>query len=253
MPESDFSLPRSSYPELLKIVHAYFLADSRSKGEPVSISDVASRAATNRTVVSRNNNFLSSIGIIQGGQKKTLTEVGRALGLAVSHDDEASREAALSRIVDESEFLGRVTHAVRIRSGMDVPSLQSHIAISAGVQKTRDLMTGAAAVINLLLDSGHLVDDGGTIRAADRKQQHRAVEEVAAPEGMTITTAPTTTSYVPSIWNSTGYTYSYPVQQDPRFTINVNINTSVDDLDAVAEFLRTLLQPPGEGSEVTED
>ena len=116
MAESEFALPRSSYPELLKIIHAYFLADSRSKGEPVALADVAPRAAMNKSVVSRNNGFLASLGVIQGGNKKTLTEPGRSLGLAISHDDEARRRSELARIVDDSDFLGRIANAVRIRS-----------------------------------------------------------------------------------------------------------------------------------------
>jgi len=238
MAERDFALPKSSYPELLKMVHAYFLADRKSRGEPVSVPEVARSAAMNRTTLSRNNAFFASIGIIEGGQKKRLTETGRELGLGVSHDSDDRIRSALSRLVDESDFLSQAVSAVRVRSGMDFGALQSHIAISAGERRSPDTLTGAGALIHLLIASGYLSDDGGTLRAASPGARSPASDEGE----VTVRDFVTTTSSEPRIIRSyydtlSGY-YRLPTTQG--MTVNIILQVDAKNVDEVLELLRRL-------------
>lgn len=227
------------------MVHAYFLADKKSNGESVSVPDVASHAGMNLSVVSRNNKFFTSFGVIEGGQRKRLTDPGRELGLAVSHQDKRLIRSTLAKLVDDSEFLSRIVDAVRIRSGMDASSLQSHIAISAGVPKNPQFMTGAAALMNLLLESGHLNDEGGTLRAGDGHLPERADRGPVEREGEIRATEPVTASLDSRLWRSitaptvSGITLG-AYRPEPSVTINVHLDVTPDNVDEVIDLLRRL-------------
>src|SRR4051794_35393316 len=157
-------MPQSSWPELRKIIHAYFLTDQRAKGEPVTVPDVAQAMSVDPTWVSRNNKFLAGIGLIGGGRKKQVSAIGRDLGLALDHDNAEQIGNAMALVVEESDFLSRITDAVRVRGGMDTASLQTHIAITAGAAKTKQSMAGAGAIIQMLLLAESLADHDGTLR-----------------------------------------------------------------------------------------
>lgn len=58
-------LPRSSYYELIKIVRAYAKQD-----KAVSLNEIGKLTGINHTIVSANNSFLASIGLIEGGKSK---------------------------------------------------------------------------------------------------------------------------------------------------------------------------------------
>lgn len=125
-----FKLPGSSLEEVFKVVQGY-----ASFGKTASLADIAKNTGMHESSISRNVGFLLSIGILQGGRDKSLTEVGKKLGLALLHTVQEDIEAILSDIVAEDEFLKNVLAAVRIRKGMDESSLRSHIAYSAGLSK----------------------------------------------------------------------------------------------------------------------
>jgi hypothetical protein len=86
MAETEFRLPRAGFEQVKRILKAY-LAASRSSKEGVSLDDVARRAAINRTIVSANNAFLASLGLVEGGNKKRLTELGTQAVLTLDHPD----------------------------------------------------------------------------------------------------------------------------------------------------------------------
>jgi hypothetical protein len=77
MPEEKFRLPQSSYEEVAKIIMAYGYTD-----QPSVPADIGSMAGMHQTIVSSNNAFLLSIGIIEGGKKKVMTSrVGQPLSV----------------------------------------------------------------------------------------------------------------------------------------------------------------------------
>ena len=77
MANDTFKLPGSSYDELCRIIQGY------KKDRPSSLDDVSKYTAMNTSVISRNNGFLTSAGIIEGGAKKTLTDIGDRLSRAL--------------------------------------------------------------------------------------------------------------------------------------------------------------------------
>ena len=160
MADSGFPLPCSSYKELVKIIQAYGRV-----GTEASLADVARLAVMNETTVSGNNQFLVSIGVIQGGKKKTITALGSELARALEHEESLPEEAAgkWRAVVDSNDFLQKVIAAVRIRKSMDESSLESHVAYSAGQPRTPAVATGARTVVDILEAAGLLKEEGGNL------------------------------------------------------------------------------------------
>ena len=238
MATTEFSLPQSSWSELQRMIEAYFHADNRSNGEPVTVPDVAQHAALDATRVSRNNKFFQSLGVIEGGQKKRVTQAGRDLGLSISHSDEAGIRRTLARLVADSDFLSRIQSAVKVRSGMDSESLERHIAITAGAPKSNRTTTGARALIELLVASGSLApDDAGTYRVQDTAPD---VDVDVAPSEP----AKAETSLGSRVrLESSGGTLSGDAASR-NVTINLTINVNAENLSDIEPLLRELTGLP---------
>lgn len=65
-----YKLPGSSYEELTKIIRAY--AAASKNGTAVSLAEVAQSTGMDKTIVSRNNGFLTQIKLVSEGKKKSL-------------------------------------------------------------------------------------------------------------------------------------------------------------------------------------
>jgi len=218
------------------MIEAYFLEDQRSGGEPVKVPEVAQRAAMDATLLSRNNKFFQSAGVIEGGQKKRVTELGRSLGLAISHGDQGEIKKNLGRLVSDSDFLTRIQSAVKVRSGMDPESLERHIAITAGAARSARTTTGARAVIELLTEAGLLVqDESGTLRAGTvtAEEPFAETESDDSPEVDLPITSRVKLAQV----------QGGPVPAGGRIqhiNINLTINVEGESLSEVEPFLREL-------------
>ena len=82
MAEREFRLPGSSYEELVNIIVAYGTRDEAARPGDVSKLD-----SVHQSSVSRNNGFLTEIGVLQGETKKLITRRGRSLALALARKD----------------------------------------------------------------------------------------------------------------------------------------------------------------------
>ena len=172
-----FKLPGSSLDEVFKVVQGY-----ASFGKTASLADIAKNTGMHESSISRNVGFLLSLGILQGGRDKSVTEVGNKLGLALMHNVPDEVESILADIVAEDEFLKNVLAAVRIRKGMDESSLRSHIAYSAGLSKTGSTTTGTGAVVELLKRSGHLKAEDGKLVVSSPIARPTSVETPVSQE-----------------------------------------------------------------------
>jgi hypothetical protein len=177
--DDTFKLPGSSYSELVKIIRAYGHAPDDAVPK-----DVGDRAGMDPTIVSRNNAFLVSVGILTAGKKKSLTSPGRALAQALDFEMPDSIATAWRSIAAENDFLRKIISAVSIRGGMEGSSLRSHVAYTAGAPNKPAALTGAGSVIDVLKAAGMLVEnESGKIFA-------KAGEQVTAPTAPTASTVP---------------------------------------------------------------
>jgi len=234
--EDGFKLPGSSYAELAKIVRAYGHAPDEATPK-----DVADRAAIDPTQVSRNNGFLLSVGIVEGGNKKTLTPRGRSLAKALDFEMPDEIASAWRAVVSENDFLRKIVSAVRIRGGMEPSALRSHVAYTAGAAKKPTSMAGAGSVVDALKVAGLLRDqDGKIIAAPDGETASSGASEFPVPVPESLSVLPPVTRTVPIPGTQTSGMATLQVQ--------VRIDCGPDDLDGLGPKLKALFDALGDDS-----
>ncbi len=176
MAEREFRLPGSPYEELVNIVIAYGTRD-----EATGSGDVGKLAAAHQSSVSRNNAFLTGIGVLQGESKKLITRRGRSLALALARKDPAQIRNNWRQVVSSSEFLQNVVSAVKMREGMLYPTLQAYVAHAARQPRNKPVMTGAGAIVEILKAAGLLKEEAGELVAVFEEEP--ATEDLAPPAG----------------------------------------------------------------------
>jgi hypothetical protein len=115
--------------------------------------------------VSRNNGFLTQIGVLQGESKKLITRRGRALALALARKDGEEIRQNWRAIVATNEFLQNVVAAVKLREGMLYPTVQAYVAHAAGQPRNKPVMAGAGAIVEILKTAGLLREEAGELVA----------------------------------------------------------------------------------------
>jgi hypothetical protein len=241
MSDEKFKLPQSSYEELAKIIRAY-----GHFNEPTDLGAISQASALHSTIVSRNNGFLIGVGVLEGGQKKALTPLGRQLARALDHNIEEEIAAQWRDVVVSNEFLQKIVSAIRIRSGMEASSLQSHIAYSAGLNKTSGVMTGTRTVIDMMMLAGVLREIDGKIQVA--LIEPRGVSSPSDPDAMEASREERIVGSV--LVPSQSYSPTRPPrtrpgshEQAPDITINieVRIQCTPAEVDGLGTKLRGLL------------
>jgi hypothetical protein len=161
MADDKFKLPGTSFDELMRIISAYATLDRAA-----SPADVGGIAGKHETAVSRNNAFLAAMGIIEGGARgKRVTDEGKLLGLAYEHNQLNEISARWRSLCSRNEFTLKVLSAVRVRRGMDRPTLISHVAYTAGQAKTKATMAGASCLVDILIVASLLHEQNGKLTA----------------------------------------------------------------------------------------
>jgi hypothetical protein len=181
MAEPTFRLPRGGFEQIGRILRAYLSASKGSPSVGVKLHDVARRAAMNPTIVSGNNAFLASLGLIEGGNTKHLTELGVDAALTLDHPESPEAHRAWTTVAERSPDLDRVVDAVRIRQGMDEDALLSHIVLTAGVPKSAKSLTGARTIVDILEFAGVVEETDGTYRVRPPAETDGGTMDVRVP------------------------------------------------------------------------
>lgn len=228
MAEERFPLPGSSYKELSKIIQGY--GSLKGPGGP---GDVGGQVGIDPTIVSRNNKFLGAIAVVAGGQKKTITEPGRALAIALQHELHEEIVKAWRRVLEGNEFTDKILSAVRIRKGMERSALQAHVAFTAGHPRKPMTMTGAATVVDILLESELLHELNGKLEAEARSFGLEGTGSAVSSGTGTLTVgAQTGTLQTGTLQTAV---HGIPVQ------IQIQLQCTPDQLDDLGAKLRKLL------------
>ncbi len=156
--KSQFSLPTSSYEVITKILHAYVLCGDK----PATLQEVSSKAGLNKTQVSGNNAFLSSIGLLEGGKQKTLTSRGKNLALAIANKLQADIASAWSSALMDAEPTKAVLEMIKVQNGVIKKDLSGKIAQSLKLpaSKSAQTKTGINALIEIATRAGVLEESG---------------------------------------------------------------------------------------------
>ena len=150
-------LPGSGYDVISKILHAYALCGNSL----VSLDEVASKAGMAKTLVSKNNGFLSSMGLISGGKSKILTDQGRTLAIALGHDLDEDISQAWKKIILESPAMKAVLDMIQVQKAITVNALPAKIASTLGAPDSPMTRTGTNTLVEILKKSGLLIESDG--------------------------------------------------------------------------------------------
>ena len=237
MPEETFRLPKSSYEELVKVIKAYGATDKE-----VSLPELKQTSGMHESIISSNNPFLGSMGIIEGLKLKKTTPRGRALAIALQHDIPNEISGHWREIVLSSEFLRKMVTAVSIRGGMEYSALQSHIAYSLEEPRKSNVMAGAGAVIEILKIAGLLADDDGKLTAKDSPSSFSSLPSKDSDERKG---KERTDIFVVDDRGASGGSRTVQVNTPSRISVQIQIQCSANELDDLAPRLRTLLKELG--------
>ncbi len=228
MAEREFRLPGSPYEELVNIIVAYGTRDEAAR-------DVGKLDSAHQSSVSRNNAFLTEIGVLQGESKKMITRRGRSLAMALARKDEAEIKSNWRAIAAANEFLQNVVSAVKLREGMLYPTVQAYIAHAAGQPRNKPVMNGAGAIIEILKASGMLKEEAGELVATfeDRPQ----VVDDGTPEADSDTRESAVTATVGQVAGSGAATGT-----SPAVSIHVQVRCQADEIEELAPRLKALLR-----------
>jgi hypothetical protein len=224
MAEREFRLPGSPYEELVNIIVAYGTRDEAARPGDVSKLD-----SVHQSSVSRNNGFLTEIGVLQGETKKLITRRGRSLALALARKDKEEIRRNWREIVATNEFLQNVVAAVKLREGMLYPTVQAYVAHAAGQPRNKPVMTGAGAIVEILKIAGLLREEAGEL-VATFDGELDVVEDIAMEE---LSTEDATEPLLSA---------TVETSEDPAVKIHLHVQCTADDLEDLAPRLRALLR-----------
>jgi hypothetical protein len=231
MAEREFRLPGSPYEELVNIIVAYGTRDEAARA-----GDVGKLDSVHQSSFSRNNAFLTEIGVLQGESKKLITRRGRSLAVALAHKDNAGVRSNWRAIVAASEFLQNVVSAVKLREGMLYPTVQAYIAHAAGQPRNKPVMNGAGAIIEILKASGMLREEAGELVATFDERQEDIVPEDGSPAKASESKETVVTATVGEA-PADGLAGT-----PPTVSIHVQVRCTADEIEALAPRLKALLR-----------
>ena len=151
---TEFNLPGSSFEEVQKILKGYSVAPDQT-----ALDDLARLVGLHRTIISRNNKFLTDIGLIAGGRRKSATDLGKRLGRALDHNQEQDARNYWKEAVQTNEKVSGLVTTVRIKGGIKEKDFSSHILYVSGQKNTPGNRTGARCVVDVLLAANLLQEE----------------------------------------------------------------------------------------------
>ncbi|MFB2659586.1 hypothetical protein [Shewanella mangrovisoli] len=168
---TEFNLPGSSFEEVQKILKGYSHAS-----ENASLETLSKLTGLHTTVISRNNKFLSDIGLISGGMKKSATELGKKLGRALEHKQIQDVQKYWAEAVRTNETVSSLITTVRIKGEMAEKDLSDHILYVSGQKNNSGNKTGATCVVDVLIEAKLLEVKDGKLSVA--KPVEQSIDEV---------------------------------------------------------------------------
>jgi hypothetical protein len=175
--DTKLSLPGSGYEQVSKILHAYALCGDK----PVSLDDVAAKAAMNPSVVSRNNGFLVSIGLLSGGRAKSLTPGGKELALALGHDLQEDAAISWKRAILGAPAAKPVIDMLKVQRAVTLDALPAKIAAALGQPDSPATKTGTNTLIEIFHKANLIKESDGKITLVDENEIiQRKADEISS-------------------------------------------------------------------------
>lgn len=172
-------LPVSSYKVLRMIILGY-LHQGGADRKPASLGDVEKSTGITTTMVSGNNGALADLGIIhkEGNSGYRLTDSGLDVARALEFEEPQLTRRALGELLRQSDAIGQFLNSLRVRGSMTAEAATRQLLLSSGqTRSTGPALTGARAVLDMLLAAGLAHLDGDEVRATLGPTSHLDVDE----------------------------------------------------------------------------
>jgi hypothetical protein len=199
----NFQMPSHGWAMVKRIVRAYGAAQD---DETSNVESVARLAGVQRPIVSGNNNFLRSIGILEIDKPK-LTSLGVKLATGLGLENESITIDALQDLVRITPIFNQLLNTLRARGSMDPATFKGQIILGAGLRPSSPTLATIKTLTDLLEESRliEVRDDkvvlGGQARVNDNDPMDRVIADRAQPkEALNQTTALGSGSASVNVW-----------------------------------------------------
>lgn len=165
-------LPSSGY-KILRLIIIGYLHQGGSDRKPATYEEVSKSTSVNPTMVSANNKALAALGIVEksGGRGSyRLTSEGYELARALEFEETQLTRRALEPILRQNTTISQAVNAVRAKNGMSIEDFVSHLVYVAGAKNTKSNLTGARAVLEMLLVAGILQQSDDRVVVSPEEQ-----------------------------------------------------------------------------------
>lgn len=144
-----FPMPGSSWQMIKKIIIAYGAA--RDDDNP-TVESIAQLAGIPRPAVSKNNNFLRAVGVLEADKNKlTVKGLHLATGLELGNDSMATE--ALQEIIAETSALNLLLKVLKARGAMSAESFNGQVILAMGLHAKSPSLNYIRTLMDLLIES----------------------------------------------------------------------------------------------------
>lgn len=144
-----FQMPSHAWGMIKRIIRAY---GASQDNEASNVESVAQLAGIHRPVVSANNNFLRSVGVLEV-DKPRLTPLGVKLATGIGLEDEAITTEALEEVVRTTPTFSQLLNTLRARGSMDASGFRSQAILAAGLKADSRNLAMVKTITDLIEES----------------------------------------------------------------------------------------------------
>jgi hypothetical protein len=155
----EFAMPGSSWDMLKRIIKAYYAAQ---ESKEITVESIAKLSGIVRPVISSNNNFLRSIGIVEQSRYK-LTPIGVRLAMGLSRDNASVITGALNEIIDKADKLKQIVKTVQARGTMNEDAFRVEMMLMLGLSEKSPGLSRLRTLMDLLYESKILIEREGKV------------------------------------------------------------------------------------------
>lgn len=160
-----FQMPGHPWPMVKRIVRAYGASQSDENSTVQSVADLAN---VQRTVVSGNNNFLRSIGVLEIDNNR-LTPLGVKLATGIGIENASLIAEAIQEVASTTPILNRLLSTLKARGPMEADAFRGQVILLAGLNQNSPTLKNVKTLIDML-EEGELIEsrDNKVLLVANR-------------------------------------------------------------------------------------
>lgn len=225
--DQGLALPRTGYDVMAKVLKAYSLTGDEAIGR----EEIANKAGLSGGQVSHTHSFLTSIGILTGGQQKALTEEGKELARAIQYGFEEEEWNHWRDIILTSDAMQDILDTVRVQQPLADDELPKRIASTLEVPYEGYHKTGINTLVTIMENAGIL------------REKDEGYGLVSEPEGETESGSDVSTGSEDVQTRDGSQTQSHGSRGVPEVHIDIQVHISSDaDAEQIDQIFSSMAE-----------